>query len=179
MASTPGGRAVAQLEVPADRQVLILSRALAYDDELKSRAGDDVLLGVLAKPGHSVSEAMSTNMAKAFKGIGNVKVQGLGIKVTQLTFTTGAALAAAAAAQSIDVLYICPGLEADLPAIIEVTRKRRMVSIGSREEQVTRGLAIGVFPVDSKPTIVVNLPAAKSEGAAFSSDLLRLAKVLK
>ena len=35
------------------------------------------------------------------------------------------------------------------------------------------------FQVDGKPTIVVNLPAAKAEGSAFSSDLLRLAKVIK
>jgi hypothetical protein len=170
--------AVAQ-EVPPERQVLILTRALAYDDEIKGRAGDDVTIAVLAKAGNSSSEAMGAAMAKAFRGIAGLKVQGVPTKITQLSFSSGPALLAAASSGNVDVLYVCAGLEADLPAIIEVTRKRRTISIGSREEHVQRGLALGVFPLDGKPTIVVNLPAAKAEGSAFSSDLLRLAKVLK
>ena len=118
-------------------------------------------------------------MVKAFRGIGGTKVQGLGVKISQLSFSNGPTLMTTVSSQSVDVLYVCIGMEADLPAIIEVTRKRKMVSIGSREEHVQTGLALGVFPVDGKPTIVVNLPAAKAEGSAFSSDLLRLAKVIK
>jgi hypothetical protein len=166
-------------EVPPERQVLILTRALAYDDEIKNRAGDDVTLAVMAKAGNATSEAMAAAIVKAFRGIGGLKVQGLSMKITQISFSNGPALLAAATSQNVDVVYVCTGMEADLPAIIEVTRKRRMVSIGSREEHVQRGLALGVFPVDGKPTIVVNLPAAKAEGSAFSSDLLRLAKVIK
>jgi hypothetical protein len=166
-------------DVPPERQVLILTRALAYDDEIKNRAGDDVMVGVLAKTGNAASEAMAAALTKAFRGIGGTKVQGLPMKITQLGFTNGPTLLATVASQGVDVIYVCAGLEADLPAIIEVTRKRRMVSIGGREEHVQKGLALGVFAVDGKPTIVVNLPAAKAEGSAFSSDLLRLAKVLK
>jgi hypothetical protein len=166
-------------DVPPERQVLILGRALAYDDDIKNRAGDDVTIAVLAKTGNPSSETMGANMLKAFRGIGGVKVQGLGLKFTQLGFTNGPTLQANLASQNVDVLYVCAGLEADLPAVIEATRKRRIVSIGSRLEHVERGLALGVFQVDGRPTIVVNLPASKAEGSAFSSDLLRLAKVLK
>ena len=168
-----------QLEVPADRQVLILSRALSYDSELKARAGNDLQVGVLSKPGHAASEAMATAMLKAFRVILNVKVQGLTLGVRALSYTTPAALAAAVIAQGIDVIYVCAGLDQDLPAIVEVTRKRHIVSLASNEGQVTRGLALGVFAVEARPTIVVNLVAARNEGASFSSELLRVAKVIK
>ena len=171
--------AFGQLEVPADRQVLILSRALSYDSELKTRAGRDLQVGVLSKPGHTASEAMATAMLKAFRVILNVKVQGLTLGVRALSYTTPAALAAAVIAQGIDVIYVCAGLDQDLPAIVEVTRKRHIVSLASNEAQVTRGLALGVFAVESRPTIVVNLVAARNEGASFSSELLRVAKVIK
>lgn len=177
LAGLPGS-AWAQ-DVSPDRQVLILTRALAYDDGLKARAGADITIAVIAKAGNGASEAMAATMMKAFRVIGSVKIQGLPIKFVQLTFSTGSAFHVAAVSQGIDVLYVCVGLEADLPAVVQVTRKQRTVSIGSREEHVQRGLAMGVFPVEGKPTIVINLPAAKAEGAAFSSDLLRLAKVLK
>ncbi len=173
------GSASGQQDVPPERQVLILARALSYDDEIKSRVGDDVTIGVLVKPGNSTSETMSAAMLKAFRGIGSVKVQGLPLKVTALSYTGGSALSSTVGSQGIDVLYVCAGLEADLPAIIDTTRKHHLLSIGSREDHVTRGLAVGVLPMEGKPTIMVNLGAAKAEGAAFSSDLLRLAKVIK
>jgi hypothetical protein len=36
-----------------------------------------------------------------------------------------------------------------------------------------------VFLISARPTICVNLPASKAEGAAFGSDLLRLAKITR
>jgi hypothetical protein len=174
-----GGQANSQLEVPPDRQVLILTRALAYDSELPARAGKDISIGILTRPGHAASEAMGTAMLKAFKILANVKIQGLSLVVRPLSFTTAAALGSAVVSHAIDAIYVCAGLEADLPAISEVTRKRHVISFGSSEDQVTRGLALGVFPVEARPTIVLNLTAARSEGASFTSELLRIAKVLK
>jgi hypothetical protein len=171
--------AAGQSEVPADRQVLILSRALAYDGELKARVGNDIQIAVLAKSGHAASEAMGIAMLKAFRAILNLRVQGLTLGLHALSYTTTAALASAMTTQGIDVLYVCVGLEPELAAIVELTRKRHVISLGSSEEQVSRGLALGVFPVESRPTIVVNLPAARHEGASFSSDLLRVAKVIR
>ena len=172
--------AVARAEdVPPERQVLILTRALSYDDGIKGRAGEEITIAVLSKAGNQPSDAMSAVMLKAFRAIGGLKVQGLPLKITGLTYTNATALATAVANQKVDVLYICAGLEADLPAIIETTRKNKVVSIGSRQDHVERGLSIGVFPIDAKPTIMVNHPASKSEGIVFSSDLLRLAKVIK
>ncbi len=168
-----------QLEVPADRQVLVLTRALSYDSDLKSRVGNDIVLAVLSKAGNSGSEASAATIMKAFRMLANVKVQGLPLVTRALSYTSASALASAVLSHGVDVLYVCPGLESDLAAIIDLCRKRHVITFGSREEQVTRGLSMGVFPIDSRPTIVLNLPAAKSEGASFSSELLRVAKVIK
>jgi len=168
-----------QLDVPADRQVLVLSRALAYDSDLKRRVGSDILVAVLSKAGNAVSEAAAATMMKALKLIASVKVQGLPLIVKSLSYTNATSLATAVGSQGIDVIYVCPGLDGDLAHIIDLSHKRHVVTFASREEQVVRGLSMGVFPIDARPTIVLNLPAAKSVGAAFSSELLRVAKVLK
>ena len=62
---------------------------------------------------------------------------------------------------------------------MELTRKRHVITVGSREDYVKRGVSLGVFLASGRPTIMVNLSASRSEGAAFSSDLLRLATVIK
>jgi hypothetical protein len=171
--------ALGEAPVAPDRQVLILTRALAYDGNLKTRAGEDLLIAVVGRNGNAASEEVASAMSKAFKSLGNVKVQGLAVRAVQLGYASVNTLGLAIESQGIDALYVCPGLEADLPAIIELARKRQVITLGSREDHVKRGLSLGVFAVDAKPTIVVNLAAAKAEGAAFGSDLLRLAKVIR
>jgi hypothetical protein len=80
--------------------------------------------------------------------------------------------------QGIDAIYICTGLEGDLGAIRELSRAQHVLTIGTKESDVSSGLSLGVFVVDGKATITVNLPASRDEGAAFSSELLRLAHVV-
>jgi len=172
-------RTRADSPVAPDRQVLILTRALAYDGNLKSRAGADLLIAVLGRSGNANSEEVASTMTRAFRALGNVKVQGLAVRATSLPYSNATALGAAIENQGIDAMYVCPGLEGDLPAIIDLARKRHVITLGSREDHVKRGVSLGVFAVDAKPTIVVNLAAAKAEGAAFGSDLLRLAKVIR
>ena len=166
-------------EVSPARQVLILTRALAYDGNLKTRAGADLLVAVLGKPGNAPSDELASTMGKAFRGLGNVKVQGLAVRATQIAYKDAASLAAVIKSEGIDALYVAPGLDVELMGIVEATRRLKVVSMASRQDYVQRGLSLGVFAIDGKPTIVVNLAASKAEGAAFGSDLLRLAKVIR
>jgi hypothetical protein len=175
-----GGPLAADSEdLPPERQVPILTRALAYDENLRERAGDELVVAIVAKAGSKASEQGAEAVSKAFSGLAGIKVQGLPLKSTRLTFTSAAALATAIQNQGVDVLYICPGLESDLPGILEVTKKAHVLSMGSREDHINKGVSLGVFLIAAKPTICVNLAASKAEGAAFGSDLLRLAKVVR
>jgi hypothetical protein len=172
-------QAAAADEVPPEQQVLILSRALVYDDNFKDRVGPEVRIAVVTKPGHAGSDTCGAAMVKAWRGVGNLKLAGLPLRVSPLVFKDAAGFGPGLAAEAIDVLYVCPGLEPHLAEIFDVTRKRRVVTVGGREEHVKKGASLGVFLVNGRPTIMVNLPASKNEGAAFSSDLLRLATVIK
>jgi hypothetical protein len=116
---------------------------------------------------------------RAFKALEGVKVQGLPLRVVKVAFTGKDALHSAVSSQGIDALYVCAGLEGDQTAIRDESRRDHILTIASREEQLTAGLSLGVFLFDGKMTITVNLPSSKDEGAAFSSELLRLARVIR
>jgi hypothetical protein len=177
--SIAAGQARADDSVPISRQVVILMRALAYDGNLKRRAGDTINIAILRKKGHAASESMADVMAKGFVALGLTQVSGLPIVVSRLSFTGEEALKKAIAAAGIDVLYVCDGLDADLEAIERVTRQLKVMSVGSKQAQVEKGLSIGVFQVDNKCTILLNLSASRQEGISFAADLLRLAKVIR
>jgi hypothetical protein len=164
--------------VAPDRQALILTRALAYDGNLKARAGSELVVAVLAKGAATAADQTAESLSKALKALGPIKVQGLPLRSLRLGYTNPASLSTAVENQGIDAIYLCPGLEAELGPILEVTKEHKVLSMGSREDHVTKGASLGVFLVDGKPTIYVNLTASKAEGTAFGSDLLRVAKVI-
>lgn len=166
-------------EVPADRQVLILTRALAYDSNLKNRAGKEVTIAVLGKPGHAGSEASAAALTAAFRSLSNVKVQGLAMRTTQVRWEGTAALDSAVGAQGVDVIYVCPGFGGEVAEIIALSRRRQVLTLAASADYVDRGMALGVFPIEGRPTIVVHLAGSRAEGAAFGSDLLKLAKVIR
>ena len=169
----------AQALVPADKQAVILTRALAYDKDLRARAGGSLVIAVLYRPGAAEGDSVAADVFRAFKALEGVKVQDLPISVVKLPYTGKDALKSAITAQGIDALYCCPGLEPDLSALREVSHQQHVLTLAAKEAFVQAGLSLGVFPKDGKPTIVINLAASRDEGASLASELLRLATVLR
>jgi hypothetical protein len=165
-------------EVTPERQALILTRALAYDNNLKARAGEAVVIGVLHRADQSASKGAAEAIFHAWRSLDSVRVQDLPMKVVLVPYNRND-LPGTIANHGIDVLYVCPGLESELATIKELSRRQHLLTIGAREELVQAGLSLGSFQTDGKSVIAVNLPASREEGAAFTSELLRLARVIK
>lgn len=168
----------ARADIPADRQALILTRALAYDNNLRARAGGAVVVAVVYRPQDGASESMAEAMYRAFKRLESVKVQDLPFRVVKIPFTGRDALDATVAQQHISTLYGCSGLDADVDAITQVARKRHVLSLAAREAYLENGFSLGLFLFGGKATITVNLAASRLEGAQLSSELLRLARLV-
>jgi hypothetical protein len=162
-----------------EKRAVILVRALSYDANLKDRVGDDLVIAVVGRKGNVSSEACSTGMRQGLGVLSGARVAGVPLKVMQFWYGGIEPLASAVGPQGIDALYLCEGLEGDLPAILDVAKKNQILTMCGSEEQVNRGTALGVVFIESKPTLFVNLTAAKSAGAALSSDLLRVARVIR
>src|SRR5204863_9185948 len=119
----------------------------------RARAGAEVHIAVLGKSDGGRSEHAALAMILALRASGDLSVQGLRVKTSQLGFTSVDALAAQLDRRGVDVLYICPGFDAELPALLELTRRRHLLSIAGREDYVARGASFGVFTVDGSPTM--------------------------
>jgi hypothetical protein len=159
--------------------VVIVMRALAYDANLKRRAGDAINIAILHKRGNAASESMATVMGKAFGALEVTQVSGLPIVVSRIAYSGAEPLKKAIAGSGIDAVYVCDGLDGDLVAIEEVCRQAHALTVAAKREYVEKGVSIGVFEIDSKCTILLNLPASRLEGVAFGPDLLRLARVIR
>jgi hypothetical protein len=172
-------RPAVSAELPPGKQAIFLARIIAYDANLKERAGAEVNIGVLAKRGDKESEKMADLLVRAWRPVEAATVLGLSVRVSRLWFTGREALDRAVRDGGIDTVYVCSGLDASLADIKAVARVRRVLTLASQEKHLKLGLSLGVFEIDGHNTIVVNLEANREEGVAFGPELLRLATVVR
>jgi hypothetical protein len=166
-------------ELAPGKQAVFLARVIAYDGNLKTRAGEAVNIGILVKKDDGKSESMSDGMVKAFASLGTSTILGLSVKVSRIYFTGRDALDRAVKDAGIDTLYVCSGLDSNLTDIKSVARTRKVMTVGSRESHIQLGISLGVFIVGGKNTILVNLEASREEGISFGPEFLRLATVVR
>jgi len=165
-------------EVPAPARALILLRVLAYDYQLPKRAGDTVRVAVIYRAGDGRSEAAATETAAALVDAAqHVSVAGRPVRVTSLPYTDGLdrELARAQAAAA----YVCPGLSGQAAAIATATQKSQTLTFTDDAESVRAALSVGLVRRGDRAAILVNLVAARAEGADLSAALLRIAEVVK
>jgi hypothetical protein len=107
-----------------------------------------------------------------------VRVAGLPVSVVSLPFADTRGLEARLAQTRPAAVFVCPGLESDLGAISAVTRRASALTITTSEPDVRRGLSVAILRGDGKDRIIINVPAARAEGARFDAGLLQLATIV-
>lgn len=172
---------VAPTSAPAssvDREAAIVARALAYEKTLDERVGRRAIgIAVVHKPKHESSELCAKQWYDGFAALANVKIQDRGVTLKSLPYSLDAIRRAREA--SIDVFVVCDGLGAEAPEITRVSRSQRVLTVGVLPTYVEQSMTLGVFREDGKYQIVVNLRSAAEERVAFSSSMLKLARVLR
>lgn len=151
---------------------------LAYDRKLKDRAGDELDLAVLVRAGDPKSKQHGEDVYAAFKELEEHTVAGLPVHVVMLEYSDRDALDRDMEKRDIDAVYVGSGLGGSVTDIRDAVRDRHATSLASTKSYVSAGLALGVFVDEDKPTIHLNLRAAKAEGADFAAGLLRLVKMV-
>lgn len=170
--------ALAQQEVPAGNRALLVLRVLAYDRKLPAKVTDAVGIAVAYRKGHADSESCRKEMETALTSAGGkATVAGKQPKATSVAYSS-AFQEDLAAADAVSV-YLCPGLDDVLDSITKLSRSQSLLTFAGRESYVNGGVAIGLVLREQKAAIVVNLPAAKSEGADLDAALLARAEVRK
>jgi len=105
------------------------------------------------------------------------KVQNIPIRVVSIDIDTEY-LEYTIERENIDVLYLTQLRAVEIGDIAKLSRKKQIVTLTGIPDYVKAGVAVGVDIKEEQPQILINLPASKAEGVDFSSQLLKLAKVI-
>jgi hypothetical protein len=171
--------AAAEPSIPAQLQASILTRMLAYDRALKSRAGTSVGIGIVFKANDKESAQIQQDIAAAFKAVEPQTIAELPLTVSTHPYKHAEGLAAWIDKEGLDVLYVAPGLGSGVEAIRNVCQQKKIVSMSPVRAFVEQGLAIGLVLKGDTPRIVVNRTAAESSGMELDSKLLYISDLIR
>jgi len=154
-------------------RLIVLLRALAYDEALAARAGPRIVVALLT-PGTGSDTALFASL----QAVAKVTVRGLPIAVVELTYSGADALASELEQKQISAVYLAAGLDAEVPAIVAITRAHKVRTLSSSEAYLRLGASLAALDTagSDKPRLAVNIAASKQEGMALSAQLLQVAK---
>ena len=171
-----GFAALADQAATRERTAGILVKALSYDNNIVARAGPEMVVAVVY-PATASDEAEAWR--QAFARLASLKFLSLPFRAVKLALTTTDRLRESVVKEGIDALFVLDASKDDLAAIQKVAREKKVLTLASRQEQVSNGLSLGVFTIDGKSTLLLNLTNSREEGAVFDNAIFTLAKVIK
>jgi hypothetical protein len=165
-------------DASSQNKALLILRILSYDHNLRMRAGERVTVLVLHHPYEESSLRAREELVGSLKKMQRVKVAGLPINVVSAAYADSRGFESRLAQTRPAAVIVCPGLEGDLGSISTVTRRASALTISTSEPDVRRGLSVAIVRRDGKDRIIINVPAARAEGARFDAGLLQLATIV-
>ncbi len=165
-----------EMAVPVEVQLQLFARILPFDRQLRERVGDEIVVGVVYQRRLRASLNAMNAVSAALDG--ELRIADLPVRHVPLDAGDGAKLTTAIATHDVDVLYICPLRAIDFGVLTAASRAHGVLTYTGVPDYVAEGVAVGIGTRAGRPLIMINLEAARAEGAEFSSELLKLVHVV-
>jgi len=166
-----------EMPVPVDVQFTLFAKILSFDRNFDVREKTAVTIGILYQGTYRTSLHAKDDAVRALQ-TASISVSGKLVRFVEFDVAEGIDRLTPDMLGGIDVLYITPLTAVDIVSIAGLTRTRSIRSLTGVPEYVASGVAVGIGTRGERPEIVINLPAAKLEGSNYSSQLLKLARVI-
>lgn len=166
-----------EMPVPIEVQADLLGRILQFDRDFAARAGDEIVVAVLYQSRFRASLTAREDIARLLEDMDGIA--GRPLRVVAMELDPSTSLEAALERSEADVVYVSPLRATGVGSIVQATRRLRILSYTGVPEYVDDGVSVGFSIRGAGSEILINLDAAIAEGARFSSELLKLSRVIE
>jgi hypothetical protein len=157
--------------VPPQVQAAIIEKLWQFDRNFVQHG--EITLAVLYQTKYRISFVAAHDLCHEFEAA-HLAVRCVFIDISDAAVPLDAQLP-----RGTDAAYVAPLRAVNVEAVFIALRARRIRSVTAVPEYVLAGSAVGLALRGDHAQIVVNLPAARAEGADFSSQLLKLARIVE
>lgn len=166
-----------EVTVPISLQVELLRRVATYEKRFAERGDADAVVLVVVDGADAESARAAGQLEAGIQRTG--KIGGRKTKVVRHKFSTAAALRSAVDASGAAIAYLTPGLGDQVVAIAKALEGASLISVSAVGADAEAGIVLSFELAGAKPTMIVNLRQAGRQQVAFSSNLLKLARVIR
>jgi hypothetical protein len=170
IALLPAAWAWGSMPVPVDVQTELFLNIGKHDRAFDPKKS--IVLGIVYQ------EQFPESVAAKNAAIEAVKSRNLPITCVALDARSQQALRKRLTETEANIVYVAPLRAIDVGDIGRITRQRGIRTVTGVPEYVDLGIAVGIGLRNQRPLIIINLEAARAEGASFSSQLLSLARIV-
>lgn len=159
-----------EMVVPADVQVALFVNVLKLDRNFDvTRA---ITIAIVYQQEFRASALAKDEMAAA---LGRLKPP---IRCVLIQARVQQELREQVTAVDADAIYVTPLRAVDVAEIAAISHQRHLRTFTGVPAYVDAGIAVGVGLRNNRPLLLINLCGAKAEGAAFTAQLLSLARIV-
>lgn len=164
------------------RELPLLKKILVFERRWKSKAGQELKIGILYQKSSSISFWAMEDWLNLQESLDEADRQlyGISISFQKIELEPLSALETTLAANRIQILYLTPieprNTNRILAEITKICNRLKIGTFSAVPEYLDSGVAIGFQLEGQKPQIFINLDAARAQGFDFSSQFLRLVK---
>lgn len=162
-----------ELSVPLEIQYQLIQKVLTFNRSLLPRTKQTLTIGIIYQRSYRISNTIKESLLSA-SGPGTPSLRLIPIDLTEVgPFADFPRLG------EIDALYIAPLRAYPVESLARITREKKILTLTGSPQYIDMGIAVGFGVRSNRPEIIINLNAAREEGADFSSQLLKLSKVIQ
>ena len=176
VASMAATSAVQEISVPMSLQVSLLTRIWTFDRSQEARLADEFVIAVLYQ-----SQVRSSLLAKEgfVDAALSIASEEHAVRIVEIDYRDPSILSEVLLREDVDIVYVAPLRAVDVHSIATVTRELQVLTCTGVAAYVHEGLSVGLELRDGRPGIIVNREASQQEGATFTSELLKLARLVQ
>ncbi|MFA6570340.1 MAG: YfiR family protein [Bacteroidota bacterium] len=168
-----------EIPVPVMNQLQIFYKIFSSNRNFKLKEGNAIEICIVYQKKFRLSSGIKNQVLSIIEENGSFKkFDNKKINFSILSIENEKTLDNYLESNKVDIILITPLRAVNIELLAETTRKHKVLSFCFVPEYVESGLSVGIGSKAGKPKILINLKASREEGADFSSQLLKLSKII-
>jgi hypothetical protein len=168
-----------EMDVPVAQQFSIFMKILECNRGFETHDDSVLTFGIIYQSGNKQSLNTRDELMEIISKSPRIIINKIPVKFMAIDLSHATDLAGTITGSKIDIVYITPLRACNIEDLAALFAAHRVLSFTGLPSYLESGLAVSIANRGGKPQIVINLPASKSEGVSFSSQVLKLARVIE
>jgi len=167
-----------EMTVALDVQYPLLMKVLSADHRLRERVGGQIVIGVVYQRKFRESVRTLEELQDLIRKNPISPLPEIAVSLIPIAIEDGVDFEAEIAKAGVNVCYFAPLRAIDVKPLVTAASSRKMVTCTGVLEYMDLGVSVGIGLKGGRPELLINLVVAKAVGVDFSSQVLKLARII-